>query len=115
MPSPPWLAERRTFATSTRNGPGKPDGLTVDSEGGVWVALYAGGAVLRYDPSGALSEVIEVPVQLVTSCCFGGEDLSELYITTSRENLSPDEEPNAGSIFRVRTGVRGLPVQPFTG
>jgi sugar lactone lactonase YvrE len=115
MPSAPWLAERRPFAAPAKNGPGKPDGLTVDSEGGVWVALYGGSAVHRYDSSGALSEVIEIPVRLVTSCCFGGEDLSDLYITTSRENLSPDEEPNAGSIFRVRTGTRGLPVQHFTG
>ena len=115
MSSAPWLTGRRPFATINANGLGRPDGLAVDSEGGVWVALYAGGAVHRYDPSGTLSEVIDVPVRLVTSCCFGGGDLSDLYITTSREESSPDEEPNGGSIFLARTGVRGIPVQPFGG
>jgi sugar lactone lactonase YvrE len=115
LPNTPWLAERRPFVTPAPDGPGKPDGLAVDAEGGVWIALYAGGAVHRYEPSGSLTEVIELPVQLVTSCCFGGENLSDLYITTSRENLAPEEEPDAGSIFRARTGVYGLPVQPFAG
>ena len=115
LPSSPWLAERRVFAVPAANGASKPDGLTVDSEGGVWVALYGGSAVHRYDPSGELTEVVEIPVRLVTSCCFGGEDLSDLYITTSRENLAPDEQPDAGSIFLARPDVRGLPVRPFAG
>lgn len=92
---------------------GRPDGLCVDSEGGVWVALNQGSAVHRYAPDGTLSEVIDVPVRQVTACTFGGTDLSELFITTSRENLDPDDEPAAGSVFVVAPGVRGMPPRPF--
>jgi sugar lactone lactonase YvrE len=94
---------------------GYPDGLTVDSEGGVWVALYAGGAVRRYTPNGALDEVIDVAANRVTACTFGGDDLRRLFITTSREGLAPGEDPLAGSVFTVTPGVAGLPVLPFTG
>ncbi|TFC57122.1 SMP-30/gluconolactonase/LRE family protein [Cryobacterium sp. TMB1-7] len=94
---------------------GYPDGLTVDSEGGVWVALYAGGAVRRYSPEGTLDEVIEVAAQRVTACTFGGDDLHRLYITTSREGLAPGEDPLAGSVFTVTPGVAGLAEAPFAG
>ncbi|POH67362.1 gluconolactonase [Cryobacterium zongtaii] len=94
---------------------GYPDGLTVDSEGGVWVALYAGGAVRRYSPEGTLDEVIEVAAQRVTACTFGGDDLRRLYITTSREGLAPEEDPLAGSVFTVTPGVAGLAEAPFAG
>ncbi|TFC87246.1 SMP-30/gluconolactonase/LRE family protein [Cryobacterium sp. TMT4-31] len=94
---------------------GYPDGLTVDSEGGVWVALYAGGAVRRYSPEGTLDEVIEVAAQRVTACTFGGDDLRRLYITTSREGLAPGEDPLAGSVFTVTPGVAGLAEAPFAG
>ena len=92
-----------------------PDGLTVDAEGGVWVALYGGAAVRRYGPDGRLEAVVEVPVAKVTACTFGGPDLDELFITTSREGLQPGEDPLAGSLFSVRPGVRGLPVREFAG
>ncbi len=94
---------------------GMPDGLTVDREGGVWVALYGGGAVHRYTADGTLDAVIEVPASLTTACALGGPDLDQLYITTSRQGLEPGEEPLAGSLFRVDVGVRGLPVRPFAG
>jgi sugar lactone lactonase YvrE len=108
------LTNRREFV---RFAPmqGRPDGLTVDAEGGVWVALNHGGKVHRYNPDGRLSEVVDVPVRQVTSCTFGGPDLDRLYITTSRENLPEDTEPAAGSIFVADPGVRGLPVTPFAG
>jgi sugar lactone lactonase YvrE len=92
-----------------------PDGLTVDEEGGVWVALYEGGAVRRYTPDGVLDEVIGVPAKKVTACTFGGPNLDELFITTSREGLEPGEDPLAGSLFRAEVGVAGLPIREFAG
>lgn len=106
------LAGRRSFVSV--HG-GSPDGLTVDEEGGVWVAIWGGSAVHRYTPDGELSAVIDLPVTQVTACTFGGEDLSELFITTSREGLAAGEEPAAGSIFGLQPGVRGRAIRPFAG
>lgn len=106
------LTGRRRFA-ETR--PGRPDGLSVDSEGGVWVALSNGGAVRRYSPDGELEQVVELPVKKVTACTFGGPNLDELFITTSREGLEPGDQPLAGSLFRADAGVRGVPVREFAG
>jgi len=104
---------RRVFADG---GPGGPDGLCVDAEGGVWIARYNGGCVQRLDPSGRLDAVVEVPgASKVTACCFGDEDLGTLYITTSREDLPEDAEPAAGSLFSFRPGVSGLPTAGFAG
>jgi sugar lactone lactonase YvrE len=94
---------------------GAPDGLTVDAEGGIWVAIWGGSAVHRYTPGGVLSEVVELPATQVTACTFGGEALDELFITTSREGLAPTDEPAAGSLFHVRPGIAGLPVRRFGG
>jgi sugar lactone lactonase YvrE len=108
------LTGRRTFARVDPDD-GGPDGLTVDSEGGVWVALAGGGAVRRYTPEGRLDEVVEVPATKVTACTLGGPGLDELFITTSREGLEPDEQPLAGALFRAVVGVRGRPVREFAG
>jgi sugar lactone lactonase YvrE len=89
-----------------------PDGLTVDEEDCVWVAVWGGGCVLRFAPDGSLLGRIDVPVARVSSCAFGGDDLAELFITTAREDATPDEiaaEPAAGGIYRARPGVRGRP------
>jgi sugar lactone lactonase YvrE len=94
---------------------GAPDGLTLDSEGGVWVALFGGGAVHRYSPEGKLEEVIEVEPRQVTACTFGGEGFDELFITTSREDLPADADPQAGSLFRCHPGVTGTPLNEFRG
>jgi sugar lactone lactonase YvrE len=107
------LTNRRTF-TEIRDG-GRPDGLTVDSEGGVWTAISNGSAVHRYRPDGVLDEVLEMPARKVTACTFGGERLDELFITTSREGLEDGEDPLAGSLFRAVAGVRGVPVREFAG
>jgi sugar lactone lactonase YvrE len=106
------LHGRRTVAVVTGGG---PDGMTIDADGGLWVALHGGGAVHRYDPSGALSEVVEVGARQVTSCAFGGESLDRLVITTSREGLAEDDDPAAGALFVVEPGVRGIPLLPYAG
>jgi sugar lactone lactonase YvrE len=108
------LVGRRAFA-AIPDSAGTPDGLTVDSEGGVWVALFGGSAVRRYTSGGKLDVVLEVPARQVTACTFGGDRLDELFITTSRENLPADADRLAGSLFRARVGVRGLPAREFTG
>jgi sugar lactone lactonase YvrE len=94
---------------------GMPDGLTVDADGGVWVTLWNGGAVHRYDPAGRLDAVIEFPVRRVTACTFGGPELDQLYVTSTRNGAEPGEATTAGALFRVAAGVRGLPVRPFAG
>lgn len=93
---------------------GAPDGLTLDAEGGVWVALWGGAEVRRYSPAGRLDARIAVPVRQVTACAFGGSELRDLYITTSRLGLA-DPDPGAGALFRATPGVAGLPVTPFQG
>ncbi len=105
------LADPRPFV-DIDEGAGKPDGLCVDAEGGVWVALHRGSAVRRYDAGGRLSEVVELPVSKVTACTFGGEGLDLLFITTSRENLPDGVEPASGSVYACEPGVRGL--EPLT-
>ena len=94
---------------------GRPDGLTVDAQGGVWVALFGGGVVRRYTPDGVLDGVVEVAARKVTACTFGGPRLDQLFITTSREGLEPGIDPLAGSLFRVVTDVVGLPAREFAG
>jgi sugar lactone lactonase YvrE len=106
------LSRKRVFAATE---PYRPDGLTVDGEGGVWVALSNGGAVRHYAADGALDEVIELPSKKVTACTFGGPRLAELFITTSQENVDVDADPLAGSLFRAKPGVTGLPVREFAG
>ena len=107
------VSGRRVFS---RSDDGVPDGLCVDAEGGVWTARYGGGCVQRYAPSGKLDAVVEVPgASKVTACCFGGDDLDVLYITTTREDLPDDAEPAAGSLYCARPGVPGLPVMGFAG
>jgi sugar lactone lactonase YvrE len=110
------LTARRTFVDVTHGGePGDPDGLTVDAEGGVWTALFGSGVVHHYTADGVLDDVVEVAARQVTACAFGGADLDQLFITTSREGLEPDDDPLAGSVFRASVGVRGLPVREFAG
>lgn len=85
---------------------GAPDGLAVDSAGGIWVALWGGGAVHRYTPDGRLDLRVGLPVPRVTSCAFGGPGLAELFITTSREGL-PGDTGDAGAVFHCTPGWTG--------
>ncbi|MFD5338927.1 SMP-30/gluconolactonase/LRE family protein [Streptomyces hawaiiensis] len=107
------ISGRRTLA-AIEEGAGFPDGLTVDAEGCVWVALWQGSAVRRYTPDGELDRVIELPVPLVTACAFGGAGLTDLYVTTARVGLT--EPPAlAGSLFVVPGAGKGLAHPPFAG
>ena len=105
------LVNRRPFA---KGGDGRPDGLCVDSEGNIWVALNSVGRVRLYAPDATVLTEIDLPVRLVTACTLGGADGRDLFITTSRENLD-DPEPEAGAVFTVRADVAGRPVLPYAG
>ena len=97
------LDDRRPFVV-IEQGDGIPDGLAVDDEGGIWVALYGGGCLRRYDEGGRLDAVVEVPGRNVTSCCFGGDDGRSLFITTA----APD-----GNVYVTEPGVSGPPAHVF--
>jgi sugar lactone lactonase YvrE len=97
---------------------GVPDGLAVDEDDCLWVALWDGSEVRRYDRSGKLLASVRVRVSRPTSCCFGGGDLSTLFITTACTGLSEQQlegEPDAGRLFRTAPGVRGVPTACFEG
>ena len=111
------IADRHPFVTIPA-ADGSPDGLTVDAEGAVWVALWDGWMVRRYLPDGTIEREIRLPVSEVTCPVFGGPDLDELYITTAWELLTEAQhaaEPLAGGLFRTRPGVRGRPASAFAG
>ncbi|MGA5340743.1 SMP-30/gluconolactonase/LRE family protein [Streptomyces griseoincarnatus] len=107
------LAGRRPLA-EIEAGAGFPDGLTVDADGCVWVALWDGGAVRRYTPSGELDRVIELPVPRVTCCTFGGPGLTDLYVTTARVGLTAPH-PLAGSLLVVPGAGKGVAQPAFAG
>lgn len=109
------VASSRRVVVECPPDQGRPDGIAVDSDGHLWVALFGGSAVCRYAPDGRCDGCVSLPVTGVTACTFGGGDLDELYITTSRLELDAGEEPAAGAVFRVRPGVAGLPVSDYLG
>jgi sugar lactone lactonase YvrE len=103
--------QRRVFADLAR-ADGFPDGLTVDLDGCVWVAMWGGGALRRFTPDGEQAAVLPVPVSRPTSCAFGGPDLTDLYVTTASVGFTEAElaaEPLAGRLLRLRPGPSGLP------
>ena len=110
------IGNRRVFVR-TREDDGYPDGMAVDAQGHVLVAFWGGWKVVRYDPDGAREREIRFPVANPTACAFGGPDLDELYVTSAKLALPPDQlaaQPMAGDLFRVRLGVRGQP-EPWFG
>jgi sugar lactone lactonase YvrE len=110
------LANRRSLCTVPAQA-GVPDGLTIDADGYLWLALWGGGALWRIEPlNGVVDRVITLPVTQVTSCAFGGPDLSDLYVTSAAVGLSQSalsDQPLAGGLFRIRPGVTGRPTQRF--
>ncbi|MFS4107889.1 SMP-30/gluconolactonase/LRE family protein [Streptomyces sp. PD-S100-1] len=107
------VANRRQLAL-VEEGAGFPDGLAVDAEGCVWVALWDGGAVRRYTPTGELDRIVRLPVPRPTACAFGGPALTDLYITTARVGLTAPH-PLAGALLVVPDAGKGLPQPPFAG
>jgi len=112
------ISHRRTVI-AIPPGVGRPDGSTLDADGMLWIALYEGWAVTRWDPrTGELLQTIRLPVARVTSCAFGGPDLDTLYLTSSRHNLTAEQQaaqPLAGCLFQVKPGMRGVPAFSFEG
>ncbi|GGX21541.1 SMP-30/gluconolactonase/LRE family protein [Streptomyces chryseus] len=104
---------RRAWVT-VEEGAGYPDGLTIDADGCVWVALWDGAAVRRYTPDGRLDRVFALPVRRPTACAFGGADLRDLYVTTARTGLA-HPHPLSGSLLVLPDAGRGLPGTPFGG
>lgn len=108
------LGPPRRFADSPP--PGNPDGAVTDAEGGLWVAHFDGARLTRFTPDGRVDLVVPLPVPRPTACCFGGDGLDTLFVTSARINLTPDalrEAPLSGSVFAIRPGVRGLPEPVF--
>lgn len=112
------ISNRRTLVHLDQPGV-VPDGLTVDEEGGIWVALWGGGVVNRYAPDGSLLTSVRLPVERPTSCAFGASDRATLFVTSARVDLDDDalsRQPHAGRVFAIDgLGVRGLPCLPYRG
>lgn len=106
------ISNRRVFADLTSRE-GLPDGSCVDAEGFLWNAEYGGGRIVRYAPDGRVDRTIEVPVQNPTCCCFGGDNLDVLYVTSA--SSTPRRGSSGGSVLAVDVGVRGLPEAMFAG
>jgi sugar lactone lactonase YvrE len=113
------ISNPRTVIKVPAEEMGYPDGMTIDEEGLLWIAHWDGGHVCRWNPhTGAELAEIKVPVSRPTSCVFGGDDFGTLYITSARTRLSAEQlaaQPLAGSLFKCRPGVRGLPLDEFAG
>jgi sugar lactone lactonase YvrE len=96
---------------------GWPDGMTADAEGMLWVAMWGGAKLTRWNPSsGQLLEAIPIPALNVTSCVFGGQGLTDLYLTSARKGMSTEQlinYPLSGGLFRIQTNIRGLPTFEF--
>ncbi len=111
------ITNRRRIATIPPEL-GVPDGMTLDSEGYLWVAIWGGWMVRRFAPDGRIDREIRVPVARTSSCAFGGPDYADLYITTASPEPGSDEhaaQPHAGGLFRVRPGVTGRPPNQYRG
>jgi sugar lactone lactonase YvrE len=96
---------------------GWPDGMTSDQEGMLWVAMWGGAKITRWNPvSGNCIQTIPLPARNVTSCVFGGAELSDLYITTARKGMTSEQlarQPLSGGLFRIKTEVKGIPTFEF--
>ncbi|XP_071085154.1 regucalcin-like isoform X2 [Haliotis cracherodii] len=118
-----WIGNKRTvadFSSTEIPDLGYPDGMTVDTEGKLWVACFDAGKVVRLDPeTGKVIRTVKFPCEKITSCCFGGDDFTDLYVTSSKHTMTAAEleaTPLAGSVFKVTgLGVRGRKANMFSG
>jgi sugar lactone lactonase YvrE len=111
------IANRRTLIDLSHESFG-PDGLTIDQDGHIWSAMWDGGCVIRFDPTGKEVSRLKLPVPRTTCCTFGGPDLTTLYITTASVGYSQaeiDQIVTSGDLFAAETGAIGLPSSAFGG
>lgn len=108
---------KREVAVTIPKEFGSPDGMTIDSEGMIWVAHWGGGKITRWNPlKEELLEEILIPAKNVTSCVFGGENFNDLFVTTARTGLSDEElqlYPDSGGVFKIETDIQGTPSYKF--
>ncbi len=108
-------SDRRVFV---RTEAGVPDGAAIDADGCIWSACYGAGRIARYTPDGKVDRTIDLPAQQPTSVAFGGHDLGTLFVTSATQRLSPEQlaaQPEAGRLFAVDAGVKGMPEPAFAG
>lgn len=111
------IGNRAVFA-EFRDGEARPDGSCVDAQGYLWNCVYAGGRLARFAPDGRLDRVVELPVSHPTSCCFGGESLDTLYVTSAGDptiTAAGESDPYAGRVLALDVGCCGLPEPAFAG
>lgn len=111
------ISRKRVFLQFSEQD-GSPDGMTIDAEGGLWIAQWGAGKLTRRDADGTVLQTVALPCSHVTSCAFGGPDLKTLFITTARVGLSEQQlesEALAGGLFMIRLDVAGLPAHRFRG
>ncbi|MCI0511159.1 sugar lactone lactonase YvrE [Chromohalobacter marismortui] len=109
------LSDREPFIRIPQDQ-GFPDGMTTDRDGNLWVCQFGGWRISVFNSQGRLVEDIPMPVANITSCTFGGPDLSTLYITTARKGLDDDAlaaQPDAGALFVIETRAQGMPAVAF--
>jgi xylono-1,5-lactonase len=106
------IRNRRTFIDFPTEW-GHPDGMTVDAEGGLWIAHWGGGRVSRFSPEGTLDRDVRLPASQITSCTFAGENLDRMFVTSAAAER--DHESSAGCLFEVDPAIRGLPPNLFAG
>ena len=109
-PASGCIANERPFLQGFARG--SPDGSNVDSDGFLWNCRYHGGCIVRVAPDGSIDRIVEMPVQNITTCTFGGTDLKTLYVTTAR-NEAPASDRLAGSLFAIASSVAGQPENTF--
>ena len=111
------VSNKRVFLEHPTEG-GKPDGMTVDADNGLWIAFFGGSCVRRYAPDGQQTDQVNLPASQITSCAFGGPHLRTLYVTSATVGLGPDDlarEPLAGGLFRIDLDQQGLPANRYAG
>lgn len=102
------LSNRRTFVRTTESD-GMPDGMTVDSEGYVWTALWDGSSLVRYTVEGKEAQRVPIPAKKASSLVFGGDDLTDIYVTSAGGQNKSSEGASAGALFRLNLGIPGVP------